>query len=234
MYKIKNANKEEERIINEIIKYIADNYSDRLSLNELEEIEVVNELPNDSSGRAIRKKMLLARKNGLELLKSNEIKEKDFLKDEILRDVTSTIYHELWHISTWDKYQYMYEYVLDKTTDEITASAYRYWIEYIAQKETVFMEVTRIIEEFCDRFVKEKWHEIEDGYSYFVYYLPYYIVRTHYLGTFNKLTSKIESEKLQEVILKFDRISKRLLDNASLDDIQKANVIKDELKELLK
>lgn len=152
VYKIENASKKEEQVINKIIQYIADNYSDRLSLNELEEIEVVNELSNGSSGRAIGKKIILARKDGLDLLRDDEI---DYLINERARNAISTIYHELWHISTWEKYQYMYEYVLDETTDEITASAYRYWIEYIAHRETVFMEVPRIMEEFCNDFIQK-------------------------------------------------------------------------------
>lgn len=190
-YNIINATKAEEDNIDLIISYIIDNYNDKINIEKLKQIEVVDKLDNDSSGRSIRDKIILPRKyglDGIENLKDIIIEKETNSK---LKMLISTIYHELWHVSTWNKYEVMYEYVLDEqNTDTYTAFAYMYWIEYIAHVETIFMEVPDIMKEFCKNFAREKWHRIEYGYSYFIKALPYYLIRSQYLNIFDELTKK--------------------------------------------
>ena len=103
LYKITNATQEEENIINDIIKFIFNNYSDKININELKIIEVVDKLDNDSSGRSIRDKIILPRKNGLENIKYKHGILDDKNINSKLKMLISTIYHELWHVSTWEK-----------------------------------------------------------------------------------------------------------------------------------
>ncbi len=58
-----NATEEEENNINLISSYIADNYNEKIDIEKLKQIEVVD---NDSSGRSIRDKIILPRKYGLD------------------------------------------------------------------------------------------------------------------------------------------------------------------------
>lgn len=63
-----NASVKEEEFIRETLELIAERYSGKVKFSNLESVEVVDELSGDSSGRAIRRKLFLSRKNGLELL----------------------------------------------------------------------------------------------------------------------------------------------------------------------
>ena len=232
-YYIINANETEKEIINNIIKYIQHCYSHKLKIESLNGIEVVDKLSGGASGRAFRDKMFLARENGLNVLKYKNYNKPGIILDDELKDVISTIYHELWHISTWKKYEYMYESVLNDNIDDITAYAYMYWIEYIGHLETVFMEVPKKAQEFCQSFSCAKWEKDQSHYIYFVKSLPYYLARSQYLGIFEELTIKIECKELKEAVYEFDYTSKQLLGNEYMDDIQKANIIKEKINKLL-
>lgn len=232
-YKITNATEEEENNINLIISYIADNYNEKIDVEKLKQIEVVDKLDNDSSGRSIRDKIILPRKYGLDgigNIKNILIDKEENLK---LKMFISTIYHELWHVSTWNKYEIMYEYTLnEKDPDIYTAYAYMYWIEYIAHTETVFMEVPDIMREFCKNFVQKRWNKIECGYFYFIKSLPYYLVRSQHLKIFDNLTHKIVSNELRKAVYDFDYTSKCLLNDTNMEDIKKADTIKSMIEEL--
>lgn len=232
-YYIINANEIEKEIINNTIKYIQHYYSYKLKIENLKEVEVVDKLSGGASGRAFRDKMFLARENGLNVLKYKNNNNPGMLLDDKLKDVISTIYHELWHISTWKKYEYMYESVLNDNIDDITAYAYMYWIEYIGHLETVFMEVPKKAQEFCQSFSGAKWEKDQSHYIYFVKSLPYYLVRSQYLGIYDELTMKIGCEELKEAVYEFDNTSKQLLGNGIIDDIQRAGIIKEKISKLL-
>ena len=230
-YRIVNAKKIEEKFINDAISFIQCNYSNKLKMEQLKEIEVVDMLSGGASGRAIRDKLFLARKNGLGMLKNKIYDESQMESDDELRDMLSTIYHELWHISTWEKYQYMYEYVLNEKNDDITAYAYLYWIEYIAHMETVFMEVPKRMIDFCQSFLDAKWEK--NYYLYFIKSLPYYLVRSQYLGLYEEFTFKIKNKELQKVIYEFDKVSGQLFKDRQLNDLQTANVLRKMISDLL-
>lgn len=228
LYKITNATQEEENIINDIIKFIFNNYSDKININELKIIEVVDKLDNDSSGRSIRDKIILPRKNGLENIKYKHGILDDKNINSKLKMLISTIYHELWHVSTWEKYEFMYEYVMGgKNNDLYTALAYMYWIEYVAHIETVFLETPDVMNTFCQNFAHKKWNKNKYGYSYFIKILPYYLVRANYLNIFAKLTEEIISNELKLAVYEFDKTSKHLFQNSNFSEIEKANKIRD-------
>lgn len=226
-YEIINASVQEKEFLDKIFKYIYDNYSNKLNVEKLRKVEIVNELSGGSSGRAICDKIILSRKNGLDRLNSLCQDELDIDNNLSLRDLVSTIYHELWHVSTWDKFEYLYEYVLDeKNEDWNTILAYLYWIEYLAHVETVFMELPEVMRKFCIDFVYRKWQNTYEEYSYFIKALPYYLIRSQYLNLYDELTQEIVSNKLRKVVYDFDCKSKLLLYNSDMDDIEKANDIK--------
>lgn len=231
-YKIINGTKEEENIINNIIEFILRKYPEKIDIDKLKTIEIVDKLDNDSSGRSIRDKIILPRKYGLEnIVYEHDILENKCIKPE-LKMLISTIYHELWHITTWDKYELMYEYVLEENSNIYTSFAYMYWIEYVAHVETVFMENTDIMKTFCENFVSKKWHKIEYGYSYFIKALPYYLVRSNFLGIFDKLTMKIMCNELKIAVYEFNQVSKHLIQNDDIHEIDKANIIKGMIEKL--
>ena len=230
-YEIINATKKEEETIYNIIEFINRNYSEKLSLNELKKIEVIDKLPYGSSARSFRNKIILSRKNGLEMVIDSQ---ENIFDGFYCRMLISTIYHELWHISTWKKYEDMYEYITNNVKkDLIIAYAYMYWLEYIAHNETVFLEVPNIMEDFCEKFIRKKWTEMEDGYSYFIKELPYYLIRSQYLNIFDSLTEQIQNKELKSAIYNFDKESKKLLYNSVLNDKEKAEKIAVIIEELL-
>ena len=107
-YEIINGTKEEKRFIKDILNYICDNFSDKISVRKLHRVEVVDELENGSGGCAIRDKIILPRKNGLERIQNSENIRVDKENDAGLQSLISTVYHELWHVDTWKKYEIMY------------------------------------------------------------------------------------------------------------------------------
>ena len=233
LYEFINGTEEERKIIDDIIEFINKKYSEKLDLNILKKVEIVDRLENKSSGRSFVDKIVLPRKYGLENVHFKKNFIENIESDSILNMLISTIYHELWHVSTWDKYAIMYEYILsENNVDMCTALAYKYWIEYIAHIETVFMEVFEIMSTFCNNFVHKRWHRMEYGYQYFMIGLPYYLVRSQYLQLYDNLTKKIECEELRKTVYDFDKDSKLLLDNKNINDIEKANIIKERVKKL--
>lgn len=233
-FDIINASVDEEKTIRYIVTYIAEHYTDKLDINKLATVEVVDALPNDSSGRAVGNKILLARKNGLELIKYDSILDVQVNDDVKVRMILSTIYHELWHVTTWDKYHEMCEYIIKDENDKdmFLVFAYMYWIEYIAHIETVFMEVTEVMKEFCESFVRHNWHKIEGGYGGFLKALPYYLVRAKYLNIFDELTQNIKCDELRIATYEFDNVSEELFYNSGLTDMEKASIIKDMIVKL--
>lgn len=232
-YRIIAGTAEEKKIIDSIIDYILREYPENINIDKLKNIEIVDKLNNDSSGRSIRDKILLSRKHALEGVKFSENIKKDKEIDSSLQMLIGTIYHELWHITTWKKYEFMYEYVLNEENSDIyTAFAYMYWIEYVAHIETVFMENAVVMKKFCEDFVCKKWHRIEGGYSYFVKALPYYLVRSNFLKIFEDSTRKIVSDELRAAVYEFDKVSKELNRNDEMQEIDKANVIKEMIVKL--
>ena len=203
-YEIINASVQEKEFLDKMFKYINDNYSNKLNVEKLRKVEIVNELSGGSSGRAICDKIILSRKNGLDRVNSLCQGELDINNDVLLRDLVSTIYHELWHVSTWDKFEYLYEYVMDeKNEDWNTVLAYLYWIEYLAHVETVFMEVPEVMRKFCKGFVYREWKNTYDEYSYFIKALPYYLIRSQYLSLYDELTQHIIPNELRQAAYDF-------------------------------
>lgn len=230
-YIIKDAAKDEETIVNLIITYIIDNYIDKINISKLKTIEVVDKLDNNSSGRSVRDKIILSRRYGLDGVREIKDISEEIERNTKLKMLISTIYHELWHVSTWDKYETMYEYILNPEEDDIRkAYSYLYWIEYIAHAETIFMEVTDVMKKFCTNFVHIKWHRKKGGYYDFIKALPYYLIRSQYLRIFDELTNEIICDELRVAVYKFDDVSKQLIKNNYMDDVEKANVIKDMIK----
>lgn len=233
-YNIYNASIDEEKIVNSIVKYIDDNYADKIEISKLLTVEIVDVLPNDSSGRAEGNKIILARENGLELIKHDSILDVQSNDDIKVRMMLSTIYHELWHVTTWDRYYEMCEYIIKDENDKdmFLVFAYMYWIEYIAHLETVFMEVPEVMKEFCESFVRHNWHKIEGGYGGFLKALPYYLVRAKHLNIFDELTRNIKCEELRMAAYEFDNVSEELFYNNELTDMEKASIIKDMIVKL--
>lgn len=232
-YRIISGTEEEKKIINSVIDYILKEYPENINIDKLKTIEIVDALDNDSSGRSIRDKILLPRKYALDGIKFNGSIENSEATDSNLQMLIGTIYHELWHITTWMKYEFMYEYVLDEQNSDVyTAFAYMYWIEYVAHMETVFMENVDVVKKFCEDFVCKKWHRIEYGYSYFVKALPYYLVRAEFLEIFEELTRKIVCDELRMAVYEFAKVSKELFQNDEIQEINKANIIKEMIVKL--
>lgn len=230
-YEIMNATRQEQTVIKNIIEFIGRNYGGKVDIRKLHIIEVVNGLDNDSSGRSMKDKIILPRKFGLEGVKWEGVISHLESTDQQLKMLIGTVYHELWHITTWEKYESMYQYVLEEKSEDIyLVYAYMYWIEYIAHIETVFMEIDEIMKVFCNNFVQKNWHKIDCGYSYFIKGLPYYLVRANHLNVFDELTKKIKCRELREATYDFDSESKQLFNNKKYTDIEKAQIIREKIK----
>lgn len=226
LYDITNGTKEEKRIIKDILEYICDNFSDKINVYKLHRIEVVDELENGSGGRAIRDKIILPRKNGLERIQNSGNIRVDKENDAGLQSLISTVFHELWHVETWKKYEIMYEYVLStEKKDMFTSYAYMYWIEYLANKYTVFMDDVKEIKEFCEKIIYFKWNTVNSDYSYFIKSLPYFLIESQYLNIYDELINHLSSD-IREIVLEFDKISRNLLSNVKMEDIEKAGIIR--------
>lgn len=226
-YEIRNANTKERNIIDTIMTYIEINFVDKYNFDELKCIEVVDSLSGGSSARTIRNKILVARENGLDLVQQPSIAFDDICKIKEISMIFSTFYHELWHVNTWKKYSEMYEYIIKERVEDIyEAMAYLYWIEYIAHVDTVKMEDTNIMNTFCRNFVITEWHKMYGGYQDYIKALPYFLVRSHYLDKFEDLTNMIRCKELKDATYEFDLLSKQLMADCRVEEIEKAREIK--------
>lgn len=232
-YEIVNANSKEKQFIQKSIEFIQKNYSDKIHVEELRKVEITDSLPNSSSGKAYYDKIILSRKNGLEALEHIGKIDIDKIIEGEDRVLFSTIYHELWHVCTWKKYFSLYESALkDGEENPYKAAASVFWLEYIAHKETVFMEVKEIMRQFCIDFSNQNWEEQDGGYSYFIKALPYYIVRSQYMGLFEELTEKISCKELKEAVYKFALLSRELYEQTEKSDIEKRDCIEEQIVKL--
>lgn len=232
-YEIVNANSKEREFIQKSIEFIRKNYSDKVHVEELRKVEIADSLPNSSSGRTYGDKIILSRKNGLEMLEHIEKIDIDKIIEGEDRVLFSTIYHELWHVSTWKQYLSLYESVLkDGEHDLYKAFASQFWIEYISHKETVFIESQDVMKQFCIIFSQKRWENMDDGYFYFMKSLPYYIVRSQYMGMFEKLTEKISCKELKEAVYKFALLSQELYEQTEKSDIEKRDCIEKQIVKL--
>lgn len=227
-YQIINSTKEESKFIDNVIQYISQEYNDRINMNELQEIEVVDCLSNGASGRSIEHKIFLSRINGLNDVKLDCEKVQDEIEsNHSLKMLVSTIYHELWHVSTWDEYREIYEYILRDDKDIYTALAYRYWIEYIAHVETIFMEDYQIMLKFCNDFSTTRWEQMNGGYSDYINGLPYFLVRSHYMNKYQELIECIYSKELRKYTEIFNTVSEEPFQNKDITDIEKIKIIEE-------
>lgn len=232
-YEIVNANSKEREFIQKSIEFIQKNYSDKICVEELHKVEIVDSLPNNSSGRTYNDKIILSRKNGLERLEYiKKIDIKKIIEDDN-RVLFSTIYHELWHVSTWKQYRMLYESALkDGERDPYKAFASQFWIEYISHRETVFMESQATMKQFCITFSEKRWENMDGGYCYFIKALPYYIVRSQYMGLFENLTEIIHCKELKTAVYRFAMLSQKLYEKTEKSDIEKRDCIEEQIVKL--
>ncbi len=227
-----NATEEERRLVDSVLDYIELYFSDKIDVKQLKFIEIVDELPAEASGRSMEGKIILSRKNRLNGIVQYHAFDIATITDKRFWVGVSTIYHELWHVSTWNKYKSMYDYVLDEESeDNFLAYAYMYWIEYLAHKETVCMEDEEESKNFCIQFANRHWNE--DEYGYFIKALPYYLIRANYWKCFISLTSKMRCDKLRHTVVDFDIVSRKLLRNDNITDMEKAAVLRELIEEFI-
>ena len=232
-YEIVNANSKEKEFIQKSIEFIQKNYSDKIHVEELRKVEIADSLSNNSSGRTYGDKIILSRKNGLERLEHIEKIDIDKIIEGEDRVLFSTIYHELWHVSTWKQYYSLYESVFkDGEKNPYKAVASQFWIEYTSHKETVFAESQDVMKQFCIIFSQKRWENMDDGYFYFVKALPYYIVRSQYMGMFEEMTEKISCKELKEAVYKFALLSQELYEKTEKSDIEKRDCIEKQIVKL--
>jgi len=84
--------------LKDLVEYVLDSYGNQLLLDDLEEIELIKDLPGSSDGRVIEggKKILLSSRL-FSLLPTYEVSE--LLEDENYRLIVNTLYHEMGHVS---------------------------------------------------------------------------------------------------------------------------------------
>ena len=81
-----------------LVEYVLDSYGNQLLLDDLEEIELIKDLPGSSDGRVIEggKKIVLSSRL-FSLLPTYEVSE--LLENINYRLIVNTLYHEMGHVS---------------------------------------------------------------------------------------------------------------------------------------
>lgn len=229
-----NATNAEKCLIEKVLQFIKRRFPNQYDYKLLHYIKIEDELANNSSAQTREHTIIISRKNGISdvYFEEKEILESHIYKDKKLHVVVSTIYHELWHVNTWKKYQKLYDYVLDESSDIIKALAYRYWIEYVSHIETVCLEEEGCMKQFCLGFVNTRWAKIECGYQEMLINLPYFLCRAHYLGIYANCLNQIESNIILEIVKSINDITEELLNNQIMSESEKANVIYKEFQKI--
>lgn len=79
---------------------------------------------------------------------------------------------------------------------------------------------------------RKNWHKIDCGYSCFIKALSYFLAQANYLGIFDMLTKKIKCEELKVATYEFDRESRKLYNDNSITDEEKARIIRGKIESL--
>lgn len=203
--------------------------NNKISIDSLNIIEIVDKLDNYSSARVEEHKIFLARTYGLNDITHKSNIETHINSDHKLKRQISTIYHELWHISTWKKHQELYNSFFNPK-NIYAYYACHYWIEYIAHIETVFMEDFQTMLQFCRSFSNTRWEENSDSYSQFFYRLPYYLVRSAFIHEYKNMTQNLNSPELRAITQDFYYASKELYKSNLMTPLQKAEAIEEMIK----
>ncbi len=188
-----NATENEIKLVKSILQYLQTKYPQMYDYSRLQKIEIVDSLEYNSSARTINNTIIISRKNGIEgIIYHDEANiERRIIEDKVFHKLVSTIFHELWHVNTWDKYVNIYNFILSSDKDFIQRLAYKYWIEYISHVDTVFLEEKTYMDSFCNNFVEHNWHKEKYGYRNMIIELPYFLVRAKYLKIYDILMGRI-------------------------------------------
>lgn len=229
-----NETKTEKCLIEKVLQFIKRKFPNQYDYELLHCIKIVDELPNNSSAQTREHTIIISRKNGISNLYFEEVEilDEHIYKNKKLHIAVSTIYHELWHVNTWEKYQKLYEYILGDNSEIIKAVAYRYWIEYISHIETVCLEEEECMKQFCGGFVNRRWTEIEYGYQKMLIELPYFLCRSHYLGIYVNCLNEIGSNIVLEIVKSVNDISENLINNQKISEYEKADIIYREFQKI--
>jgi len=207
-----NATENEIELVKSILQYLQIKYPQMYDYSRLKKIKIVDSLENNSSARTIDNTIIISRKNGIEgIIYYDKVNiEHRIIEDKVFHRLVSTIFHELWHVNTWDKYVDIYNFILSSEKDIVQRLAYRYWIEYISHIDTVFLEEKTYMDNFCNHFIKYNWHKKEYGYLNMIIELPYFLVRAKYLKIYDILMERIAWRDLYIFINNINVESERL------------------------
>lgn len=222
-------NQEFHEFLNKVVKLILDKYGSQLNLDTLEEIELIykEDLPYETDGKVLNESKIIITSRLYELLPSLKIDNLSNNDDYTM--LRKTLYHEMGHINDMVFMPKLYTCVLENfengniNADSISSL---FWIEYLAERRTVFFENVYNLE-ICDDFVKGKWHcSMTDPYSHYgeknFYYLtkllPYFMARTNRQDLRQQYLSRVQNNLLIEYINEIDAELKYLEANGPFDD----------------
>lgn len=204
--------KKYERFLGEVFQYVLENYARKLSLERLELIELVDKskfnIPIDGRTCDGGTKVIVTSRL-YELLPSLEIQV--LFDNQNFKTLVNTLYHELGHVSDWEKMPKLYE-IVEKNDPADLALACLLWIEYVAEKRSCLMGLVNP-EEFCDGFVDKEWRVTQFDYEdmsqrnffYLLKHIPYFMARTLDPYTRKKYLKQMKNPVLAQFILNLDK-----------------------------
>lgn len=192
-------NEELHIFFNKVVEIILRDYSHKLNIASLNEIELVdkNNLSYVSDAKIISINKFIVSSRLYELLPSYDVLS---LQENIdYKTIRQTIYHEMGHINDMTIMPSLYAYGMSEENGKAQIVS-RFWLEYIAEERSNGFEGL-YKPQLCNQFVQEKWecnsYSIcenfnSSNFAYLVKVLPYFMsatsrnnMREHYLELMN-------------------------------------------------
>lgn len=218
--------KELEKFLVSVVEYTVNKYGDELNLQNLKQIELIDisefDIEKDGSTYDNGTRIIVTSRL-YDMLPNYNIKE--LVYDNNFKLLVNTMYHEMGHVSDWQKYPNIY--LEAETMKEMKkALPALFWLEYLAELRSCHVEGANV-EEFCTQFVQRQWHSYkndlsiidESNFFYMNKLLPYFIARTKtekgqkYL---KEVKNVLLCDYINELIVELDQLK----ENLPFDDIE--------------
>lgn len=188
-----------------LVEYVLDSYGNQLLLDDLEEIELIKDLPGSSDGRVIEggKKIVLSSRL-FSLLPTYEVSE--LLENINYRLIVNTLYHEMGHVSDMKTMPHIYAVAQNLEKEDQMLPAF-FWAEYWAEKRSCSSNIIDYTE-YCEDFANREWKSYkfdfctgaEENFFYLCKTLSYYMGRTTDLVIRQKFCAKMKNALLKSFI----------------------------------
>ncbi|MBU5439816.1 hypothetical protein KQI42_17505 [Tissierella sp. MSJ-40] len=209
-----------------VVEYTLDIYSKKLTLDALQEIELVDikEISYNTDGRTCDEgKKILVTSRLYDKLPTYRIEE---LKDNVdFIMIVSTMFHEMGHVMDLTSMPNLYA-AAENMNDGKAMVTSVFWLEYLAEKRSSLEGLVNH-SDYCDDFASRKWKSYkfdmenasESNFYFLNKALSYFMARTIEISERNRYVDKMINPLLKNYVIDIGKEIINLESQMPFDDI---------------